>query len=64
MEELIVQTKKVLMSKHVRRGLWTMLGAVLPVLAVYLGEIDWYWAPLLIAIITGATKEINNNYGK
>jgi len=64
MEELIVQTKKVLMSKQVRRGLWTMLGAVLPVLAVYLGEIDWYWAPLLIAIITGATKEINNNYGK
>jgi len=56
--------KEFFKSKQVQRALWTIAGSSLPVLAVSLGEVDWYWAPLLIAIITGATKEIHNSYGK
>lgn len=52
-----------LKSKQARRFYWTAFGGFLGLTIIYIEspEIAEYWfAPLLIALINGLTKEINN----
>lgn len=47
-------------STIVKRFLWQTLAGFLGLAVVFLGNIDWVYAPVVIAIIAGVTKEINN----
>ena len=51
--------KDFLQSTMFKRFLWTTLAGFLGLVAVYLGNIDWIYAPVIIAIISGITKELN-----
>jgi hypothetical protein len=55
--------KDFLKSTIVKRFLWTTLAGFLGLVVVYLGSIDFVYAPVIIAIIAGITKEINEKYG-
>jgi hypothetical protein len=56
-----------LRSKQVKRFLWTTLAGTLGLFIVYLQQPEiaevWY-APFLISLIQGITKELNTKYGK
>jgi hypothetical protein len=55
--------KDFLQSTMFKRFLWTTLAGFLGMVVVYLGSIDFVYAPVIIAIIAGITKEINEKYG-
>jgi hypothetical protein len=52
-----------LKSNLAKRFYWQTFAGFLGLMIVFLGSIDWIWAPIIISIISGATKEINNKYG-
>ena len=58
------KVKQILLSTQAKRFYWTTLAGFLGVILVGLTEIDWVYAPVLIAVIAGITKEINNKYSK
>ena len=47
-------------STMFKRFLWTTLAGFLGLVVVYLGSIDWIYAPVIIAVIAGITKELNS----
>ncbi len=47
-----------------KRFLWNTFNGFIGVLIVYLTDIGWEYAPIVIAILNGITKELNNKYGK
>ena len=51
--------KEFFTSTLFKRFLWTTLAGFLGLVVVYLGNIDWIYAPVIIAIISGITKELN-----
>jgi hypothetical protein len=51
--------KAVLLSTTAKRFYWQTLGGFLGLLVIYLTGLNWIYAPVLIAVIQGATKEIN-----
>ena len=46
-------------STTAKRFYWNVLAGFLGLVVVYLGGIDWVYAPVIIALISGITKEIN-----
>jgi len=58
------KVKEILLSKQAKRFYWTTLAGFLGVIIVGLNNLDWLYAPVLIAIISGITKELNNKYSK
>jgi len=54
--------KQILISKQAKRFYWTTLAGFLGLSIMFLGNIDWVYAPMMIAVINGITKEINNRY--
>ena len=51
--------KEFLKSTMFKRFIWTTLAGFLGLVAVFLGGIDWIYAPIVIALIAGITKEMN-----
>jgi len=51
--------KDFLTSTIVKRFAWTTLAGFLGLAVVYLGQIDWIYAPVIIALIGGITKKLN-----
>jgi hypothetical protein len=66
-EEQVVIKDKIIMdiiigffkSKHFSRFLWYLGDSFLGLWVIYLTEVDWYYAPLAIAIIESVTKFLN-----
>ena len=52
-----------LKSNFVKRFLWQTFAGFLGLAIVFLGSVDWVYAPLVIALLGGITKELNNKYG-
>ena len=52
--------KDVLTSRIAKRFYWQTLGGFLGLVVIYLSGINWIYAPLVIALIQGITKELNN----
>jgi len=52
--------KDFLQSTIFKRFLWNVLSAFLGIVVVYLGGINWIYAPLVIAGINGVLKELNS----
>ena len=52
-----------LKSNFVKRFLWQTLAGFIGLAIVFLGSIDWIYAPMIIAILAGISKELNNRYG-
>ena len=55
-----------LKGKQVKRFMWTTIGGFLGLIVIFLQSpevADYWYAPFLIALITSATKEINNKFG-
>lgn len=59
MQEKIVEFLK---STPVKRFAWQTLGGALGLTVIILTDTNWIYAPLLIALIQGITKEINSRY--
>ncbi len=53
--------KQVLFSKQAKRFYWNTINGAIGILIIYLMKLNWVYAPFLIAILNGITKEINNN---
>jgi hypothetical protein len=51
---------EVLKSKQAKRFYWNTLNGAIGIAIVYFTEIDVVYAPLIIAALNYATKEINN----
>ena len=52
-----------LTSSSMKRFYWNTLNGFVGVLITYFSGIDWIYAPLIIAILNGITKELNKKYG-
>lgn len=52
--------KDFLKSTMFKRFLWNTLSAFLGIVVVYLGGLDWIYAPVMIALINGILKELNS----
>jgi len=61
--ELKVYTKDFLASSTFKRFIWNTANGFIGVLVIYLSGIDWIYAPLIIAVLNGITKELNARYG-
>jgi hypothetical protein len=53
-----------LKSSTAKRFYWTTFAGFLGLAVIYLEGINWVYAPMLIALIAGITKEINNRISK
>jgi hypothetical protein len=53
--------KKILLSNKAKAFYWTTLNGFIVVIISGLAEIDWVYAPLLIAILNGITKYLNRD---
>ena len=53
-----------LTSKLAKRFYWTTLAGFLGLIVVQLTNSDWVYTPIVIGIIAGITKEINNYLSK
>ena len=56
--------KKLLISKQAKRFYWNTINGVIGILIVYFMQLNWAYAPFLVAVLNGLTKEINNYYIK
>ena len=54
--------KTFLKSSTFKRFLWHTLAGFLGLIVIFLGDLNWVYAPVVISIISGVTKEINNYY--
>ncbi len=54
--------KEALISKQAKRFYWNTLNGAIGVAIITLTDIDWIYAPVIIAILNGLTKEINKKY--
>lgn len=52
-----------LKSNTAKRFYWQTFAGFLGIVIVFLGSIDWIYAPVIIALISGITKELNLKYG-
>ena len=52
--------KDFLQSTIFKRFLWNVLSAFLGIVVVYLGGINWIYAPIIIGLINGILKELNS----
>ena len=50
-----------LKSKQAKRFYWNTLNGAIGLIIVYLSDLNWAYAPILIAILNGITKEINKS---
>jgi hypothetical protein len=55
--------KEFLQSTIFKRFLWNTLSGFLTLVAVYVGNINWIYAPIVFALCNGLSKEINERYG-
>ena len=56
--------KKVLFSKQAKRFYWQTLNGAIGLGIMFVTGLDWIFAPAIIAILNGFTKEINNYLSK
>lgn len=54
--------KDIFTSKQAYRFYWQTFDGAIGVVIVYLTGISWIYAPLIIAVLQGITKEISNKY--
>ena len=54
--------KKILLSNKAKAFYWTTANGFIAILAVGLAEFDWYFVPILLALLNGLTKFINQKY--
>lgn len=54
--------KEILISKHAKRFYWNVGNGFIGVLAVEVGNLDWVYAPVIIAALNGLTKYLNSAY--
>ena len=52
-----------LKSNMAKRFYWTTFAGFLGLAIVFLGNIDWIYAPIVISMLAGISKEMNNRYG-
>ena len=55
---------EVFTSKQAKRAYWNFGNAGLALLIVFFSELDLVYAPIVIAFLNFATKEINNKVSK
>ena len=53
--------KKIFLSNKAKTFYWTTLNGFIVVVISGLAEIDWVYAPILIALLNGVTKYINRD---
>ncbi len=53
-----------LISKTAKRFYWTTLAGFLGLIVVQLTNSDWIYAPMVMAVVAGITKELNNYLSK
>lgn len=56
--------KEILLSKQAKRLYWTTAGGFVALALVYVSGLNTWYVPVLTAILTGLTKEINTYLSK
>ena len=56
--------KEILISKQAFRLYWQIGNGFIGVAILLLAGLEWYYAPIIIAVLNSVTKEINNNMSK
>ena len=54
--------KEMLKSNQVKAFLWTTMNGIIALALLYFADIDWQYAPVVIACLNMATKAINKKY--
>ena len=54
--------KKILTSNKAKTFYWTTANGFIGILAIGVTDIDWIYAPMVIALLNGITKYINKEY--
>lgn len=64
METLKENLKKIFLSNKAKTFYWTTLNGFIVIIVGGLADMNWFYAPFLIALLNGITKYINLNYIK
>ena len=56
--------KEFVKSTMFKRFAWNTLAGFLALVAVFVGSINWIYAPLVFALLNGISKELNERYSK
>jgi hypothetical protein len=56
--------KKFLQDKRLETWLWESFNALLVISIAILADIDWYYAPIVIAVLNQITKYLNVKFIK
>ena len=56
--------KKFLLGTDAKRFYWTTFAGFLGLVVIYLSGINSIYTPIVIALIAGITKKLNNEYSK
>lgn len=62
MQNILQTIGTFLTSTMAKRFYWNVLSGAIGGAITYYSGIDWVYAPLIIAVLNGITKEINKNY--
>jgi len=64
MKKVSKQIIEFLISKVAKRFYWNTLNGAIGLVIVYFTQIDWFYAPIIIGVLNGITKEINTYLSK
>jgi hypothetical protein len=61
MKNITQEVIKFLTTNRAKTFYWTTLNGFLGIMIIQLGELEWVYAPIIIALLSGLTKFINRD---
>jgi hypothetical protein len=61
MKNITQEVTKFLTTNRAKTFYWTTLNGFLGIMIIQLGELEWVYAPIIIALLSGLTKFINRD---
>jgi hypothetical protein len=61
MKKITQEVIKFLTTNRAKTFYWTTLNGFLGIMIIQLGELEWVYAPIIIALLSGLTKFINRD---
>jgi hypothetical protein len=61
MKKITQEVIKFLTTNKAKTFYWTTLNGFLGIMIIQLGELEWVYAPIIIALLSGLTKFINRD---
>jgi hypothetical protein len=61
MKKITQEVIKFLTTNKAKTFYWTTLNGFLGIMIIQFGELEWVYAPIVIALLSGITKYINRD---